>query len=142
MAKTVKAIIKLNLAAGAATAAPPAGPALGQHGVPIMDFIKKYNEATAKERGKIIPVVITVYDDRSFTFITKLPPASELIKQRIKLQKGSPAPGKEVAATMTDADVTAVAEEKMKDLNATTLEQAKKVIAGSARSMGIKVQNG
>ncbi len=142
MAKQIKAVLKLNLPAGVATAAPPAGPALGQHGVPIMDFIKKYNEATAKDKGKIIPVVITVYEDRTFTFVTKLPPASELIKQRIKLQKGSATPGKEAIATITDADISAIAQEKMKDLNASSLEQAKKVIAGSARSMGIKVQNG
>lgn len=139
MAKKVKAIIKLNLAAGQATAAPPAGPALGQHGVPIMDFIKQYNAATEKMRGKVIPAVITVYEDRSFTFVTKLPPMSELIKERVKIQKGSGKPNKEFVGTLSSSDLEAIATEKMKDLNATSVEQAKKVVAGTARSMGVKI---
>ena len=140
MAKKVKALIKLNLAAGAATAAPPAGPALGQHGVPIMDFIKQYNAATEKMRGKIIPVVITVYEDRTFTFITKLPPASEMIKEKAKAKKGSGHPNKEFVRTLSKADLEAIATEKMKDLNARSVGQAMSIIAGSARSMGIQIK--
>ena|SRR3989338_2778622 len=140
MAKEVKALIKLNLQAGVATAAPPAGPALGQHGVPIMDFIRQYNERTASEKGKIIPVVITVYEDRSFTFVTKLPPASALIKEKLGLQKAAANPGKEVVATMTKAQVQEIAQTKMKDLNTQTLDQAIAVIEGTARSMGIQIK--
>jgi large subunit ribosomal protein L11 len=139
MAKKVKALIKLNLVAGQATAAPPAGPALGQHGVPIMDFIKQYNAATEKQRGKVIPVVITVYEDRSFTFITKLPPMSELIKEKAKVQKGSGRPNKDFVATLSQSDIESIATEKMKDLNVSTLEAAKKIVAGTARSMGVKI---
>jgi len=140
MAKEVKALIKLNLQAGQATAAPPAGPALGQHGVPIMDFIRQYNERTAQDKGKIIPVVITVYEDRSFTFVTKLPPASALIKEKLGLKKAAVNPGKEVVATMTRQQVTEIAEAKMKDLNARTVDQAIRVIEGTARSMGIQIK--
>lgn len=140
MAKQVKAVLKLNLQAGAATAAPPAGPALGQQGVPIMDFIRQYNERTADQRGKIIPVVITVYEDKSFTFVTKLPPASALIKEKLSLKKAAVNPGKEVVAVMTKAQVEEVAKEKMKDLNARTVEHAMKIIEGSARSMGIQIK--
>ncbi|MCR4329213.1 MAG: 50S ribosomal protein L11 [Candidatus Roizmanbacteria bacterium] len=140
MAKEVKALIKLNLQAGQATAAPPAGPALGQQGVPIMDFIRQYNERTAQDKGKIIPVVITVYDDRSFTFVTKLPPASALIKEKLGLKKAATNPGKEVVATMTKQQVTEIAESKMKDLNARTVKQAIRVIEGTARSMGIQIK--
>lgn len=141
MAKKIKALIKLNLAAGAATAAPPAGPALGQHGVPIMDFIKQYNEATKDKRGQVIPVVITVYEDRSFTFITKLPPVAELIKQKLSIKKGSGVPNKEKVGSLSQKQVTEIATEKMKDLNANTVEQAAKIVAGTARSMGVDVTN-
>lgn len=139
MAKQIKAVIKLNLQAGAATAAPPAGPALGQHGVPIMDFIKQYNEKTAKQRGQIIPVVITVYDDRSFTFVTKLPPVAELIKKKISIAKGSGVPNKDKVGKISMQQVREIAEEKMNDLNTSAIDQAVKVVAGTARSMGVEV---
>ncbi|MFA6005020.1 MAG: 50S ribosomal protein L11 [Patescibacteria group bacterium] len=141
MAKEIKALIKLNLAAGAATAAPPAGPALGQHGVPIMDFIKQYNEATKNQKGQIIPVVITVYKDRSFTFVTKLPPVAEMIKQKLGIKKGSGVPNKDKVGTLSKKQVTEIAEAKLKDLNATTVAAAEKVVAGTARSMGVDVTN-
>lgn len=139
MAKKIKTVIKLNLPAGEATPAPPVGPALGQHGVPIMDFIKEYNAATAKLKGQVIPAVITVYEDRTFTFITKLPPVSEMIKKKLNLQKGSGRAGSETVATLTKQQVEEIAKEKMKDLNARTLEAAKKIVEGTARSMGIKI---
>lgn len=141
MAKKIKAVVKLNLAAGAATAAPPAGPALGQHGVPIMDFVRQYNEATADKKGQIIPVVITIYEDRTFTFITKLPPVAELIKSTLKIKKGSGKPNKEKVAKLTQAQLEDLATKKMADLNTTDIEQAKKIISGTARSMGIEVSN-
>lgn len=140
MAKKIKAVIKLNLQAGAATAAPPAGPALGQHGVPIMDFIKKYNEATAKQRGQIIPVIITVYEDRTFTFVTKLPPVAELIKKKLGIKSGSGKPNKEKVGKLSQVQAREIATEKMKDLNTQQLEQAMKVVAGTARSMGVEVE--
>lgn len=139
MAKKIKTVIKLNLPAGEATPAPPVGPALGQHGVPIMDFIKEYNAATAKLKGQVIPAVITVYEDRTFTFVTKLPPVSEMIKKKLNLQKGSGRAGSETVATLTKQQVEEIAKEKMKDLNARTLEAAKKIVEGTARSMGIKI---
>jgi large subunit ribosomal protein L11 len=141
MAKKIKALIKLNLAAGQATAAPPAGPALGQHGVPIMDFIKQYNEATKNQRGQVIPVVITVYEDRSFTFVTKLPPVAEMIKQKLSLKKGSGVPNKEKVGSLTKKQVTEIAEAKLKDLNAMTIPAAEKIVTGTARSMGVDVNN-
>lgn len=141
MARKIKAVVKLNLPAGTATAAPPAGPVLGQHGVPIMDFIKKYNESTADKKGQIIPVVITIYEDRSFTFITKLPPVAELIKSALKLSKGSGKPNKDKVGKLNQKQLAEIASQKMGDLNTSNLEQAKKVIAGTARSMGIEVQN-
>lgn len=140
MAKKVKALIKLNLSAGAATAAPPAGPALGQHGVPIMDFIKQYNAATQDQKGKIIPVVITVFEDRTFTFVTKLPPSSEMIKEKAHVKKGAATPRKESAGTISKEDLDAIAKEKMKDLNARTVEAAAKIITGTAQSMGIQIK--
>lgn len=140
MAKKVKTIIKLNLPAGEATPAPPVGPALGQHGVPIMDFIKEYNAKTAKLKGQIIPAVITVYEDRSFTFITKLPPVSALIKKKISLQKGSGKPNLEKVGKLTKAQVEEIAKEKMNDLNTDNLESAMQIIAGTARSMGVEVE--
>jgi len=141
MAKKVQAVLKLNLPAGTANPGPPAGPVLGQCGVPIMDFINQYNEATKDKKGSIIPVVITVYEDRSFTFITKLPPVSELIKKKLGLKKGSGEPKRETVGKLSQKDLTEIAEEKMNDLNAASLEAAKKVISGTARSMGVEVEN-
>lgn len=140
MAKKIKTIIKLNLPAGEATPAPPVGPALGQHGLPIMDFIKAYNEKTASLKGNIIPAVITVYEDRTFSFITKLPPVSAMIKKVLGLEKGSGKAGAEQVGTLTQAQVEQIAKEKMKDLNTQDLESAKQIVAGTARSMGVKIQ--
>ena len=140
MAKKVKAIIKLNLPAGEANPAPPVGPALGQHGIPIMEFIKEYNARTAKLKGKIIPVVITVYEDRSYEFVTKLPPVSSLIKEVLKIEKGSGKPNKEKVGKLTREQVEAIAKEKMKDLNTDDLEAAIKIVAGTAKSMGVDVE--
>ncbi len=141
MAKKVKTTLKLNLPAGKANPAPPVGPALGQHGVAIMDFCNAYNEKTKTMQG-IIPAVITVYEDRSFEFELKKPPVSELIKKTINLKKGSETPGRETVATITDRQIEAIAKEKFEDLNANDLKAAKKIVAGSARSMGIEVKNG
>ena len=138
--KRVSGLIKLQINAGAATPAPPIGPALGQHGVNIMEFCKAYNAATESQRGNVVPVEITVYEDRSFTFITKTPPAAELIKKAAGVAKGSPTPHTEKVANLTAAQVRAIAEQKLEDLNANDLEQASKIIAGTARSMGITVQ--
>jgi len=138
--KKVKTIIKLNLPAGEATPAPPVGPALGQHGVPIMDFIKEYNGRTAKLKGQIIPAVITVYEDRSFTFITKLPPVAAMIKKKLGIAKGSGKPNTEKVGKLTRQQVEEIAKEKMADLNADDLEAAKKIVAGTARSMGVEVE--
>jgi len=141
MAKKVKTIIKLNLPAGEATPAPPVGPALGQHGLPIMDFIRAYNEKTAPLKGNIIPAVITVYEDRTFSFITKLPPVSAMIKKMLKLEKGAHKTGTEVVGTLTKAQVEQIASEKMKDLNTDNLEAAKRIVEGTARSMGVKISD-
>ena len=138
--KKVSGFIKLQIQAGAATPAPPVGPALGQHGVNIMEFVKAYNAATESQRGNVIPVEITVYEDRSFTFVTKTPPAAELIKKAAGVQKGSGEPHKIKVATLTDAQLTEIAEMKMQDLNANDVDMAKRIIAGTARSMGITVQ--
>ncbi len=138
--KKVKTLIKLNLPAGSATPAPPVGPALGQHGVPIMEFVKAYNDKTAKLRGQIIPAVITVYEDRTFSFITKLPPVAEMIKKRLKIEKGAKTTGQETVATMSTAQAEEIAKEKMGDLNTKNVEAAIKVVAGTARSMGVKIQ--
>ncbi|WP_131105575.1 50S ribosomal protein L11 [Ornithinimicrobium sufpigmenti] len=135
--KKVSGFIKLQIQAGAATPAPPVGPALGQHGVNIMEFVKAYNAATESQRGNVIPVEITVYEDRSFTFITKTPPAAELIKKAAGVAKGSGEPHKTKVASLTDAQLTEIAEMKMKDLNAVDVDMAKRIIAGTARSMGI-----
>lgn len=140
MAKKVKTILKLNLAAGEATPAPPVGPALGQHGVPIMDFIKEYNARTSKQKGQVIPAVITVYEDRSFTFVTKLPPVSEMIKKMAGVAKGSGKPNMEKVGKLTKAQVEEIANEKLKDLNAYDVEMASRIVAGTARSMGIEVE--
>lgn len=139
-AKKVKTVIKLNLNAGEATPAPPVGPALGQHGLPIMDFVRAYNEKTAKQKGQVIPAVITVYTDRTFSFITKLPPVAELIKKKTGIAKGSGKTGRESAGTITKAQVEEIAKEKMGDLNCDTVEAAMKVVEGTARSMGVKVE--
>jgi large subunit ribosomal protein L11 len=137
--KKLAAIIKLQINAGAATPAPPIGPALGQHGVNIMEFCKQYNAATESQRGNVIPVEISVYEDRSFTFITKTPPAPELIKKAAGVDKGSAVPHKTKVANLTAAQVREIAQTKMPDLNARDLAAAEKIIAGTARSMGITV---
>ena len=135
--KKVSGFIKLQIQAGAATPAPPVGPALGQHGVNIMEFVKAYNAATEAQRGNVIPVEITVYEDRSFTFVTKTPPASELIKKAAGVQKGSGEPHKTKVAKLTADQVREIAEQKMPDLNANDIDAAMKIIAGTARQMGI-----
>jgi large subunit ribosomal protein L11 len=139
MAKKVKANIKLQIPAGGATPAPPVGSALGQHGVNIMDFCKKFNALTAKRKGETVPVIITVYADKSFDFITKTPPVSELIKKKVGLAKGSGKPGTDSAGSIKWSDVEEIAKAKMVDLNAIDIEAAKKIVAGSARSMGLTV---
>jgi large subunit ribosomal protein L11 len=139
MAKKVKAVVKLQIAAGKATPAPPVGPALGQHGVNIMGFCKEYNERTAAQTGMIIPVEITVFEDRSFTFVTKTPPAADLLKKAAGVEKGSGTVGSSTAGTVTRKQVQEIAESKMKDLNANDVEAAMKMVEGTARSMGIKV---
>jgi large subunit ribosomal protein L11 len=139
--KKVAAVVKVQLNAGAATPAPPVGTALGPHGVNIMDFCKQYNAATEAQRGNVIPVEITVYEDRSFSFVTKTPPAPELIKKAAGVAKGSARPHTAKVGTLTSAQVREIAQTKMPDLNATTLEAAEKIIAGTARSMGITVQD-
>ena len=141
MAKKVTGFIKLQLPAGAATPAPPVGPALGQHGVNIMQFVKAYNEQTAAQSGTIIPVEITVYQDRSFTFITKTPPAAALLKKAAGLDKGSANPLKEKKGTINPDELRKLAELKMPDLNANDVEAAMKVLAGTARSMGIEIKD-
>jgi large subunit ribosomal protein L11 len=139
MAKKVAGFIKLQIPAGKATPAPPVGPALGQHGVNIMEFCKQYNEKTAAQAGLVIPVIITVYADRSFTFVTKTPPAPVLIKRACKLEKASGVPNKQKVATITREQLKEIAEIKMPDLNTTSIESAISMIAGTARSMGIEV---
>lgn len=139
MAKKVIAVIKLQIAAGEANPAPPVGPALGQHGVNIMEFCKAYNEATKDQRGMIVPVEITVYEDRSFTFITKTPPASVLIKKAIGIDKGSGEPNKNKVGKITRQQIREIAEIKMRDLNANDVEAAMRIIEGTARSMGVDV---
>ncbi|GAA3609660.1 50S ribosomal protein L11 [Marihabitans asiaticum] len=135
--KKVSGFIKLQIQAGQATPAPPVGPALGQHGVNIMEFVKAYNDATADQRGNVVPVEITVYEDRSFTFITKTPPAAELIKKAAGVQKGSGEPHKTKVASLSKDQVREIAETKMPDLNANDIDAAMKIIAGTARQMGI-----
>lgn len=138
--KKVKTIIKLNLPAGEATPAPPVGPALGQHGLPIMEFIRAYNDRTAKLKGQTIPAVITVYEDRTFSFITKLPPVAAMIKKIIGIEKGSGTAGKASAGKLTKAQVEQIAKEKLADLNTDDVKQAAKIVEGTARSMGIEVE--
>ena len=139
MAQKVVGLIKLQIPAGKATPAPPVGPALGQHGVNIMSFTKEFNERTKNDAGLIIPVVITVYEDRSFTFVTKTPPAAVLIKKACGIDKASGVPNKNKVATISKADVQKIAETKMPDLNANTVEAAMRLVEGTARSMGIEV---
>ncbi len=137
--KKLSAVIKLQIKAGAATPAPPVGPALGQHGVNIMEFCKQYNAATEAQRGDIVPVEISVFEDRSFTFVTKTPPAARLILKAAGVEKGSAVPHKTKVATITQDQVREIATTKMPDLNANDVDQAQKIIAGTARSMGITV---
>ncbi|MGH2654190.1 MAG: 50S ribosomal protein L11 [Actinomycetota bacterium] len=137
--KKVLAAVKLQIRAGQATPAPPVGTALGQHGVNIMEFCKQYNEATQHQMGQVIPVELTIYEDRTFSFITKQPPAAELLKQAAGIEKGSGEPNREKVASVTQDQVRQIAETKMKDLNTTDLESAMKIVAGTARSMGIEV---
>ncbi|MCA9371733.1 50S ribosomal protein L11 [Candidatus Woesebacteria bacterium] len=141
MAKQIKVQFKVNLAAGEATPAPPVGPALGQHGVPIMDFIKAYNAKTADQKGTVIPAVITVYEDGTYDFVTKLPPVGDMIKKYLQLEKGSGEPNKQKVGKLTKDQLYKIAEEKMKDLNARDIEAAKKIVAGTARSMGVTIEN-
>ena len=141
MAKKVIGYVKLQLNAGKATPAPPVGPALGQHGVNIMGFCKEFNERTAKDAGLVIPVVITIFGDRSFTFITKTPPAAILIKKACKIESGSAVPQKDKVAKISKEDVRKIAELKMPDLNAGSVETAMSMVAGTARSMGVVVED-
>ena len=139
MAKKVKAIVKIQVEAGKATAAPPVGPALGQHGINMMAFIKEYNERTARFAGSIVPAVVTIFEDRSFTFVTKTPPAADLIRKAAGIEKGSAVPNKEKVGKITRAKVEEIARTKLPDLNANDLEAAVKMIEGTARSMGVEV---
>ncbi|TMD58867.1 MAG: 50S ribosomal protein L11 [Chloroflexi bacterium] len=139
MAKKVKAVVKIQVEAGKATAAPPVGPALGQHGINMMAFIKEYNERTAKFAGAIVPAVVTVFEDRSFTFVTRTPPAADLIRKAAGIEKGSAIPNKEKVGKISRAKVEEIARTKLPDLNANDLEAAVKMIEGTARSMGVEV---
>lgn len=139
MPKKIKTVLKLNLPAGTANPAPPVGPALGQHGVNIMQFVQAYNEKTKDKKGQIIPAVVTIYEDRTFDFVTKLPPVSEMIRQALKIPKGAGLAGKETVGTLSQTQLAAIATEKLQDLNTTDLEAAKRTVAGTARSMGVKV---
>ena len=137
--KKVMAVVKLQIKAGQATPAPPVGTALGQHGVNIMEFCRQYNEATQAQSGQVIPAELTIYEDRSFTFVTKQPPAAELIKMAAGLEKGSGEPNKTKVGRLTSDQVRSIAEQKMQDLNANDVEHAMRIIAGTARSMGVEV---
>ena len=140
MARKVRTIIKLQIEAGKATPAPPVGPALGQYGVNIMAFVKEYNERTSSQAGTIVPVVLTVFEDRSFSFEIKTPPASALLKRAADIEKGSGSPRAEKVGTVSESVIREIAEQKMRDLNAADIEGAMKVVAGTARSMGITVE--
>ena len=140
MAKKVRAIVKLQIQAGKATPAPPVGPALGQHGINIMAFVKEYNEKTANQAGSIVPVEITVFEDRSFTFVTKTPPAADLLRKAAGVEKGSGTPNKDAVGTISRQQLREIAQTKMKDLNAIDAEGAERMIAGTARSMGIAIE--
>lgn len=139
MAKKIKTLIKINIPAGAATPAPPVGTALGPHGLPIMEFVKAFNDKTQDQKGTIVPAVITVYEDRTFSFIVKKSPIAEMIKKTLGLEKGSQKPDKEKAGNLTKAQAQQIAEEKLEDLNTTDVNQAAKIVEGVARSMGITV---
>ena len=140
MAKKIKVVIKVNLKAGEATPAPPLGPALGQHGVAIMEFVRQYNDKTKDMKGDVVPAVITIYEDRSFTFVIKKAPVSAMIKKELGLEKASGTAGRETIATLSSAQVEKIAKEKLDDLNTTDLEAAKRIVTGTARSMGIKTE--
>jgi large subunit ribosomal protein L11 len=140
MAKKVKSIVKLNLPAGGANPAPPVGTALGPTGIAIMDFCKAYNEKTADQRGSIIPAVITVYEDRSFTFITKKPPVTDMLRKAAKVEKGSATPNKQKVGSISEEQLRQIAENKMEDMNARSVEAAMNIVAGAAKSMGIEVK--
>ncbi len=142
MAKKVVAMVKLQLPAGQATPSPPVGPALGQHGVNIMEFCKAYNEKTKSQEGSVIPVLITIFSDRSFTFITKTPPVTYLLKKAVKLAKGANAPKKETVGSITKAQIKEIAQLKMVDLNAKDLTGAMRIVEGSAKSMGLEIAEG
>lgn len=140
MAKKVKSFIKLAIKGGEANPAPPVGPALGQHGLPIMDFVKAFNDKTADQKGTLLPVVISVYEDRTFSFIVKKPPMSELVKMSMKIKSGSQKPGRESAGKLTRAQVEEIAKQKMDDLNTKDVAAASKIVEGTARSMGIQIE--
>lgn len=140
MAKKVSAVVKLQIPAGKATPAPPVGSTLGPYGINMMEFIKSYNERTAAQVGSIVPVVITIFEDRSFTFITKTPPAADLIKKALGIESGSGTTGKTLVGTLTKQQLQEIAEQKMPDLNANDLEAAMRIIAGTARSMGVAIE--
>jgi large subunit ribosomal protein L11 len=140
MAKKIKTVIKLQISAGKATPAPPVGPALGQHGINIMAFCKEYNERTASQEGFIIPAEITVYEDRSFSFVTKMPPVSDLLRRALGVEKGSGNPGSETIGKISKEAVYDIARNKMKDLNTTDIDKAVNIVAGTARSMGVEVE--
>ena len=141
MAKKIKAVIKLQIPAGKANPAPPIGSALGQHGINIMGFCKEYNERTASQAGSIIPAEITIYEDRSFTFVTKMPPTADLLKKALELAKGSGTSGRETAGTLSREKLRQIAQVKAKDLNASSVEAAERTVMGTARSMGIEVED-
>ena len=140
MAKKVRAVIKLQIPAGKANPAPPVGPALGQHGANIMAFCKEYNDRTSAQAGSIIPAEITIYDDRSFTFITKTPPTADLIRKALEVEKGSGTPGREKVGTLSREQVREIAQVKAKDLNSISIEGAEQIIEGTARSMGVEIE--
>ena len=142
MAKKVRALVKLQIPAGEATPAPPVGPALGQHGVNIMGFVKEYNSKTASQQGTVVPVVITIFEDRSFTFVTRTPPAAELLKKAARLEKGSGEAARQNLGSVSRSQVREIAQTKMPDLNASSLETAQRIVDGTARSMGIIVEEG
>jgi large subunit ribosomal protein L11 len=139
-AKPIKTVIKVTLQAGSATPAPPLGPILGQHGVNIMEFVKQYNDKTADKRGEVVPAVITIYEDRSFDFELKLAPVTDMIKKKLRIDKGSGETPRKTVGVLKMSDVEEIAKEKMPDLNANDIEAAKKIVIGSARSMGVKVE--
>ena len=140
MAKKIKTIIKLNIKAGEATPAPPVGPALGQHGLPIMEFVRAFNDRTVDQKGTLLPAVITVYEDKTFSFVIKKPPVSELIKKALKLEKGSQKPGRDIVSKLSKNQVEEIAKTKMDDLNTKDIDAAKKIVSGTARSMGIETE--